>query len=168
MFNLMEGTRLGATVTAFAKAKVATNRFAKGLCTLALVFLTIGQPLSARTVIDNDPGGPIEQRLQQIKRLRSEGAKVEIRGFCASSCTMLIGLPNACVRPGSRLGFHGPSSAIYGLGLPPDEFDYWSRIMANHYPNRMRSWFMSSARNELLGLHTISGRDAIKMGARPC
>lgn len=168
MTNKMTGTLSGALSKIFTLFPQAARFKGKAIGGLTIALLILTQTAAARTFIDNDPGGPIEQRLRQIQHLRSDGGRVEIRGFCASSCTMLIGLPNVCVRPESRLGFHGPSSAIHGLGLAPDDFEYWSRVMANHYPNRIRNWFMSSARNDIMGLKTISGREAIKMGAHSC
>ena len=81
---------------------------------------------------------------------------------------MLMGLPNACVTPTSRLGFHGPQSQFYGISLPADEFNFWSNVMANHYPSAIKHWFMTKARKTTMGLITITGAEAIRLGAKPC
>lgn len=120
------------------------------------------------TVIRNDPGGDVASRVAQIEALRKSGERIEIAGWCASSCTLYLALPNACVRKGARLGFHGPQSQFYGIGLPPAEFERVSRVMAAHYPEQIRAWFMAEARHEILGVVKLTGRQVIAMGAREC
>jgi hypothetical protein len=119
-------------------------------------------------IIRKDLGGSVADRVSILQRLKATGQPVEIRGQCASSCTMYLGLPNTCVAPNARLGFHGPQSALYGISLPADEFEYWSHLMADEYPPRIRSWFLTTARNVTVGAYFISGREAIRLGARAC
>lgn len=119
-------------------------------------------------VIRDDPGGNVDDRLVTIEVLRQSGERVEIAGWCASSCTLYLALPNACVRKSARLGFHGPQSQFYGVGLPPAEFERVSRVMASHYPAPLRAWFIATARHEIMGVVKITGRQAIQMGAREC
>lgn len=140
-----------------------------GLVAFAVI-CTIAAPMAAQSalIVRNDLGGSVEKRLTMITALRLEGRRVEIRGNCASACTMYLGLPNACVSRASRLGFHGPQSQFYGISLPPQEFEYWSRVMASNYPDKIARWFMADARETTLGLITISGAQAIKMGAHAC
>lgn len=156
----------------FSDSVLQPIRRAASLCALALAAAGFAppDPAGAQTVsiVRNDMGGGLESRLRKIAQLRAAGTRVEIRGQCTSACTMFLGLPNACVARSSRLGFHGPQSQHYGISLPPDEFEYWSRVMADHYPAPIRAWFMSEARQTTMGLSTISGAEAIRMGARPC
>jgi hypothetical protein len=119
-------------------------------------------------VIKNDLGGPVAERVAQIERLRSAGARVEIRGTCTSACTMFLGLPNACVDPSARLGFHGPRTQFYGVPLPPKDFERWSKVMASYYPPQIARWFLRKARYDIIGMITISGSEAIRLGARKC
>jgi len=119
-------------------------------------------------VVRNDKGGNVEQRVHQIEQLRQAGTRVRIVGRCDSACTMFLGLPRACVARTARLGFHGPQSQYYGISLPPHQFEYWSGVMADHYPPRLRARFMAEWRNTTMGLHVISGAEAIRMGARAC
>lgn len=119
-------------------------------------------------VVRNDLGGSIPARLEMITQLRNAGHRIEIRGNCASACTMYLGLPNTCVARNARLGFHGPSSQYYGISLSPREFDYWSKVMADHYPGALRNWFMTTARHTTMGIITITGAEAIRLGARAC
>ncbi len=136
-----------------------------------VIFTIIGAaPVGAQSalIVRNDLGGSVAERLTMIAALRNDGRRVEIRGQCASACTMYLGLPNACVSRASQLGFHGPESQFYGISLPPDEFEYWSRVMASNYPAPIARWFMAEARQTTMGIITISGAQAIKMGAQAC
>ena len=70
--------------------------------------------------------------------------------------------------PTARLGFHGPSSSIRGLPLPWSEFERVTEVMASHYPGPLRRWFLHEARMRLEGYYEVSGREAIRLGARAC
>jgi hypothetical protein len=122
----------------------------------------------APVVVNNDPGGNMAQRVSQIDVLRKTGTPVEIRGGCMSACTMYLGLRTTCVAPTATLGFHGPSSPYYGIALPQKEFDHWSMVMANHYPEPLRSWYLREGRNIIVGFHQISGRELIRLGVPQC
>ncbi|MGO4855105.1 hypothetical protein [Phaeovulum sp. W22_SRMD_FR3] len=118
--------------------------------------------------VSKDPGGSVAERVAEINRLRAQGARVEIAGGCWSSCTMYLGLPNTCVTRAAVLGFHGPSSAMYGIGLPSAEFERSSKQMASYYPEPIRSWFLREGRMITVGFTKFSGRDLIRMGVREC
>ena len=123
----------------------------------------------ARLVVRNDPGGSLQDRLRALSGLRQSGTRVEIRGgYCMSACTMYLGLPNTCVSPNAVLGFHGPSSRYYGIALPPDKFEYWSQVMASHYPAPLRQWYLREGRRIIVGFHEIRGRELIRMGVPRC
>lgn len=120
-------------------------------------------------VVANDPGGSVPDRLALIERLRRDGTRVEITGdYCLSACTLYLGLPRACADPDTIFGFHGPGSAVYGIGLTPAAFDHWSRIMARHYPERLRGWYLAVARKRTTGFHSVRGRDLIALGVAEC
>lgn len=119
-------------------------------------------------VVRHDPGGAIDVRAREIAILRERRAQVEIRGDCWSSCTMYLGLPDTCVSRNAVLGFHGPSSPTYGIGLSPAEFEHWSQVMADHYPEALREWFMRTGRMTTTGFQRFRGADLIRLGIRPC
>jgi len=120
-------------------------------------------------VVLNDRGGSVIERARLIQQYKAAGTRLEIRGnFCLSACTMYLGLRNACVAPNTVFGFHGPSSRIYGIGLRPDVFERWSRIMADHYPEPLKSWFLDIGRHRTVGFHIYNGSQLIGMGIRPC
>ena len=132
---------------------------------MAQGFSNASQP--ARVIVHNDRGGIVSRRVAEIEAIRARGQSVEIRGqICYSSCTMYLGLPQACVLPDTRFGFHGPSH--FGQQLSQRDFDYWSRIIAAHYPAPLRQWYMEQGRNTRSGYYTISGAELIRLGVRRC
>ncbi|MEZ5779567.1 MAG: hypothetical protein R3E44_14525 [Paracoccaceae bacterium] len=124
---------------------------------------------TTRTIITNDTGGSVAERVRTIRKMRHEGQGVAIpRGRCLSACTLYLGLPNTCVGRRARFGFHGPSSATPGIGLPRAEFERWSRIMAEHYPTPIRRWFLQTARHRTIGVYMVSGAELIRLGVPEC
>jgi hypothetical protein len=118
-------------------------------------------------VIGNDMGGIVGSRADEIERINASGARVEIRGdVCISSCTMYLGVGDVCVSPDTDFGFHGPS--FFGADLPEREFEYWSRVIANHYNAPLRDWFMREARYRNFRPYTLSGEELIRIGYTSC
>lgn len=135
-----------------------------------LLFVTAAVQAQAIMRVGNDHGGSVAERITQINRIRATGTRVEIRdGYCQSACTMYLGLNNVCVGPSARFGFHGPAiNARAGLAMMPDEFEYWSQLMANYYPPQLRGWFLSTARYEIFGIIDVSGAELIRLGIPEC
>ena len=120
-------------------------------------------------VVLNDKGGSVVERARLIRQYRAQGTRLEIRGqYCMSACTMYLGLSGTCVAPDTIFGFHGPSSRIYGIGLRPEVFEHWSKIMADHYPEPLKSWFLKTGRHRTVGFNTYNGRQLIGMGITAC
>lgn len=119
-------------------------------------------------VVVNDYGGSVQARLVQIRELRRSGRPIEIRGsVCYSSCTMLLGLGNTCVEPGTMFGFHAPSRS--GTPLPRPVFEQVSRLIAASYPEQLRGWYLDEARYADSGLRVMRGSDLIdRRIARAC
>ncbi len=139
-----------------------------GLLLLACCLATpVAGPATAMT-ITRDLGGSVQERIIQVSALSRNGTEVRIIGTCISACTLLLGVPNTCVSPSARLGFHGPATRLRGLPLPRAEYERVSSKMASMYPPRLRKWFMTTARKMTGDYLLISGRDAIAMGARAC
>ncbi|MBS1303862.1 hypothetical protein [Loktanella sp. SALINAS62] len=57
-------------------------------------------------VIARDGGGQIISAEADREMLRQWGGPVEIRGSCRSACVIFTTLPNACLGPKLRIGFH--------------------------------------------------------------
>lgn len=125
--------------------------------------MLIAMPSSARE-INHDIGGPLITYAMEAARVED---RIEIRGTCASACTLFIGRENTCLGPNARLGFHGPYSTRGKMG--EDQFDRASIFMAGYYPPKIAAWFMKTARftgpNSVVWL---TSAQAIDMGAKPC
>jgi len=139
-------------------------------CTAAGMFAATAPSAEAQAraaiIIQSDRGGLIAQRNERIRGYRAAGQRIELRGTCLSACTMYLSLPNACVASNATFGFHGPTRN--GRSLPPQEFDHFSRLMADNYREPLRSWFMSTARHRTAGYYSLSGAELINMGYRSC
>lgn len=117
-------------------------------------------------VIRNDVGGDVGVRANQIVAMRASGQSVEIRGaVCYSSCTMFLALPDACVSRHTQFGFHRPS--YYGATLSPEKFEYWSQVIAAHYPAPLRDWYLRTGRYSRQ-LMMIPGAEIIRLGVPEC
>lgn len=151
------------------RSKVLRHLALQASRAIVLVLLLASLPVQADAMtVTRDMGGSVRERIVQVKSLSQSGAQVRILGTCISACTLLLGVPNACVSPNARLGFHGPGTRHNGLPLPRAEYERVSLQMASLYPPQIRSWFMARARKITGDYILISGRDAIAMGARAC
>lgn len=118
-------------------------------------------------VVGNDRGGYLHDRLVELGNLQRNGTRVQIRGrVCYSTCTMFLGLSGTCVDPNTTFGFHGPSKS--GRRLAPQQFDYFSQVMADYYPTQLRDWFMREGRHRISGVYKIKGAELIRMGVKSC
>lgn len=114
-------------------------------------------------VITNDLGGSLNRYYREYKKFISSGEIVEIKGRCASACTIFIALPNACIHTDAKLGFH--SATAFGL-FQSKEGNEW---VAKFYPPELRNRFLTKYSNSL-GFTWLSGSDvlAMKPKAKPC
>lgn len=161
MLPLTAGTRWLAGQLAAAVLAVA------GVLSVASPGTARPLPTDPPLIVGNDYGGSVRDRLIELRDLRATGQRVEIRGrHCYSTCTMLLSLPNACISPRTRFGFHGPSRS--GRHLSPEDFEFFSQLIARHYPQKLQDWYLQTGRNRIQGLYKLSGRTLIKLGAKAC
>jgi hypothetical protein len=139
----------------------------------AAVSLLFGPPPAAVAVdgpayvVVNDHGGDVQTRIKEIRFVANHYSRVEIKGnVCLSSCTMFLGLPQTCVHPNTKFGFHGPTD--HGRPLSKDRFDYWSKKIAEHFPPTLERWYMSKARFLQKGYYCLTGEQLIQMGIHRC
>jgi hypothetical protein len=132
------------------------------------------QPAAAQSVgyapravlIRNDMGGDVGARANKIAAMRAQGQHVAIVGAaCYSSCTMYLGLPGTCVSRKTQFGFHRPS--FYGAALSPAKFEYWSQVIAQHYPAALQGWYLRVGRYST-NLIRMSGAELIRLGMPEC
>lgn len=130
-------------------------------------FVALRQSPNGALVVRNDRGGRVGARADQIAALRQRAQRVEIRGtVCLSTCTMFLALPQTCVEAATTFGFHGPS--YYGRALSARDFEHWSQVIAAHYPEVLRAWYLETGRYRMSGYYKIKGAALIKMGVARC
>ena len=112
----------------------------------------------------NNRGGNVLEMVQTRQELASSGRTVRIRGYCRSACTILTTMPNACLGPQARIGFHAPR--IQGTQIIPP---YVYQIMVNFYRGGIRErWF--GGWNRSMEMKIISAREYVRLDpqARIC
>lgn len=124
----------------------------------------VGVSCARGETIRHDTGGSVQARAEAIATQREP---VRIVGYCASACTMHLGAPDVCVTRNARLGFHGPSTRS-GLPLPRSEWERVSNVMADHYPPKLRLWFLTVGRENTGAVRVIRGAELIDMGVKEC
>lgn len=104
-------------------------------------------------VIRDDDGGNVTGYVMRRDELANSGRRVEFRGYCASACTLLMTIPNACVAPDALIGFHAPHFIASGKPAP-----IMNQLMARYYRagvlNRWNAVWSRSTK-----MQTISGRE---------
>ena|SRR5947209_8658076 len=98
-----------------------------------------------------------------VAQYNASGELFQIAGHCQSSCTLFLGIRNACIERSAALLFHSahdrnrnPSPSLTGH-------------MLDAYNARLRAYLTANHYMDTLAFHTISGADMIrKFGYREC
>ena len=107
--------------------------------------------------VTNHSGGNVLEMVRYREKLANSGKIVRIRGYCRSACTMLTTLPNACLGPKARIGFHAPR--LPGTTIIPP---YVDQIMGNYYRNGIRAkWF--GGWNRSINMNVITAREYVAL-----
>jgi hypothetical protein len=135
---------------------------------LAAALLLVGVHASSAAVrIADDRGGKIGTYLDKYHSLRTSGETVIIDGYCASACTMVLGIvprDRICVTSRANFGFH----AAYDLDANGHEVTNSgaTRTLYSMYPSLVRRWI--AARGGLKPqLIFLRGEELMSM-YRPC
>jgi hypothetical protein len=106
--------------------------------------------------ITDDHGGQIGTYLDKYHSLRSAGETVIIDGFCASACTIVLGMiprDKICVTSRASLGFH----AAWDLDANGREVinPGATRMLYSMYPSLVRRWIAARGglKQRLIYLH---------------
>lgn len=137
----------------------------RAICMLALALMVqvgagASEAVAEAVVIRNDGGGNINDYRARRAQLARAGA-VEIRGKCLSACVIFTTLPNACLGPKARIGFHGtqPKSGIWAI-------DHWLDMRMGEYlrgearRRYEREWRHLGGRDQF---HVITAREYQKL-----
>lgn len=82
----------------------------------------LGSASQPYIVINDNPGGYIDEFAQRRHAYESAGVQVRFSGYCASACTIFTGMKNTCVMPDAFFAFH------QGFDPPP-----WEKGWATSY-----------------------------------
>lgn len=129
---------------------------------LALTGCNLSLPdTSAPLVIHHDSGGDFAHYVRHYNALAQAGTPVRLEGQIVSAGVIYAGLPNACMAPGSRYGFHATSVA---MGLVPAG-DWMDRYYASLLPPALRDWYLEHGRRTFVGFTWLSAQEMADMGA---
>ena len=135
---------------------------------LAAALLLVGVRASSAAVrIADDRGGKIGTYLDKYQSLRTSGETVIVDGYCASACTIVLGIvprDRICVTSRANFGFH----AAYDLDANGREVTNSgaTRTLYSMYPSLVRRWI--AARGGLKPqLIFLRGEELTSM-YRPC
>jgi len=135
---------------------------------LAAALLLVGVRASSAAVrIADDRGGKIGTYLDKYQSLRTSGETVIVDGYCASACTIVLGMvprDRICVTSRANFGFH----AAYDLDANGREVTNSgaTRTLYSMYPSLVRRWI--AARGGLKPqLIFLRGEELTSM-YRPC
>lgn len=111
----------------------------------------------APIVIRNDDGGNVTGYIARREQLAKSGRRVEIRGYCASACTMLTTLPNACLGPKLVIAFHAPH--FIGTNIPAPMV---TGLMGRYYRNGvLQKWNSTWSKSQKMT--KISAREYVRL-----
>lgn len=112
--------------------------------------LELNEPL----VISNDGGGQLISAEADRAKLKSWGGEVQLRGYCASACVIFTTLPNACLGPNARIGFHSANLSVPFLIGDAQMSRYLRGEIKKNYD---RTWSKSS------DMHWISAKEYVEL-----
>jgi hypothetical protein len=130
-------------------------------------------PRAGVIVLQDQLGGiiPLYKRLFEV--LEATGNNIEIRGVCASACTLVLSyIPKErlCFTKKAWLGFHQYSQMV--SGMITEETIKQSRADYDSYPQDIREWLEQKGGFEKMPHRAeywkISAPELWKMGYRKC
>lgn len=124
----------------FITLKNITHQMVNKMKNIMLILLLVScsqrlpvHEYSTHTEINEHYGGQV---IKEYGKILNYKTPIEVRGFCASACTLVYERKNTCVHPNSVSCFHSP-------------FDKEGRInnfifyyMADSYPQLLKQWFI--------------------------
>jgi len=126
------------------------------LCLLVACTDRRDAPVGAETyVIRNDGGGQLISAEADRAMLAVWSGPVRIEGKCNSACLMFATLPNACVAPDARMGFHGSNVNVGPVG---------NRQMARYMRGEVRQRYLAEWQHIPYDqIHIVSGSEFARM-----
>lgn len=107
-------------------------------------------------VIEHDAGGSLAQRIPLVVDYGIFRREVHILGYCASACTLYLGLPDVCVSPDATFVFKSRADSAY-----------WTRQAFEFYPPMLREAIQTNA-SPFVAWQTTGRLLIDDLGFRPC
>jgi hypothetical protein len=122
-----------------------------------------------KTVLYDEPGGILQDHIKRWQALAASGDAVEIRGLCASGCTMIMAFvpsDRICFGEAASLQFHMARNAT--TAEPNLDTARW---MLNQYPQDIRLWITAKGGVEKMTIYAmwkLTAEELWRMGYRKC
>jgi hypothetical protein len=122
-----------------------------------------------KTVLYHEPGGILADHLRRWQALALTGDEIEIRGPCASGCTMIMAYilnDRLCFSEQASLKFHLARDKQTGEASIST-----SQWMLSHYPQDIRLWLRARGGVEKMSIEqywTLGAAELWAMGYRRC
>jgi hypothetical protein len=132
---------------------------------LVATFAVAASVAHAETSDRYSAGGAYKPYQEAIQRNNASGELFRIRGFCASNCTLFLGLNNVCVERNARLLFH----AGHELNNPKAINAVATQRMLDAYNGKLRQYVVTNGYMEKLSYSSIAGARMIdEFGYKEC
>jgi len=124
------------------------------------------------TVLYYEPGGVFQEHMKRWEELALSGDYVEIRGACASGCTLIMmHVPSnrLCFGEYASLQFH--AAGRLNTPFPPLRDKELTKWMVDNYPREIRTWLKDLGAPESLTLEKVLILNSAvlwNMGYRKC
>ena len=131
---------------------------------LVLIY-TLSAEAAPKTVIYHHSGGDVVSIQDRWLKLAREWHHIEIRGRCASACTLILGDfldERVCFSEAGHLAFH---QARDPKGKPSYVLSQW---MFAGYPKPIRAWIMKQGGLPETGFIELKAPELWQMGYRKC
>lgn len=130
------------------------------VCFLMIQTMAAANAAPGERVIRNDPGGQLQQYLNDLSGVILSGEVIKVEGWCASACTIYLGSPFTCVTPQAQFGFHAP------FGGTVEQNRHATEVMISKFPRALGRWFIQNAAHlEGRKYVALSGAQIVAMGA---
>ena len=114
--------------------------------------------LQAKDVfVRHDPGGLVEDYWRKYEDMIERGDRIVIDGWCASACTLALGVPGTCVTRRAVLVFHAAHSFF-----EPNQPTLVDLFMQT-YPPKLRKWIMARGGLKLGRGMKIKGKELAQL-----
>jgi ATP-dependent protease ClpP protease subunit len=139
---------------------VNTSHWAAAALIATVFFIAPQCQAQSTRVIQRDNGGSVEKYLMDTSLATLRGDSIRIVGWCASACTLYLGVGNTCVTRNATFAFHAPRGGTRSQNIQATE------LLAKRLPAPLGRWYLDNAAH-LTGQRylVLTGEEIVQMGA---